>query len=166
MQKSILDNFNNEEFWESDSYAKEYICESLTDEMIKEAEEKLGYKLPKSYIKLLKYQNGGIPNNTCHKDSEVFITTIFGISNTNGYNIVDETEHMTMDWGYPDIGVYICDCPSAGHDCVMLDYSECGKDGEPQVSHIDQESDYYKTVIAKDFETFINGLVGEDEYEF
>jgi hypothetical protein len=72
---------------------------------------------------------------------------------------------MMKEWGYPKTGVYICDCPSAGHDMVMLDYSRCGKDGEPEVVHVDQELDYKKTVLAKDFETFIRGLVNEKVYE-
>jgi hypothetical protein len=47
----------------------------------------------------------------------------------------------------------------------MFDYSNCDKDEEPEVVHIDQESDYKKTFLAKDFETFIRGLVNEEEFE-
>jgi hypothetical protein len=47
----------------------------------------------------------------------------------------------------------------------MLDYTNCGKDGEPEVVHIDQELDYQKTFIAKDFETFIRTLVNSDEFD-
>jgi hypothetical protein len=72
---------------------------------------------------------------------------------------------MIEEWGYPAIGIYICDCPSAGHDMVLLDYSNCGKDGEPEVVHIDQEDNYRKIFLAKDFETFIKGLKSEDEFD-
>lgn len=34
---------------------------------------------------------------------------------------------MIDEWEYPAIGVAICDCPSAGHDMVFLDYRDCGK---------------------------------------
>jgi hypothetical protein len=71
---------------------------------------------------------------------------------------------MIKEGGYPNIGVCICDCPSAGHDMIMLDYSKCGNKGEPEVVHIDQEFDYKKTVLCKDFEAFIRGLVSSDVY--
>src|SRR5699024_6214462 len=59
----------------------------------------------------------------------------------------------------------ICDCPSAGHDMIFLDYRECGAQGEPKVVHIDQECDYKITHLADCFEEFIRGLVSEDEFE-
>ncbi|WP_376698704.1 SMI1/KNR4 family protein [Listeria immobilis] len=56
----------------------------------------------------------------------------------------------------------IADCPSAGHDMVFLDYRKCGKQGEPEVVHIDQEAGYKITWLAKDFESFIDGLYVEE----
>lgn len=47
----------------------------------------------------------------------------------------------------------------------MLDYRHCGKDGEPEVVHVDQEFDYEITFLAPNFETFIRGLVSEDVYD-
>ncbi len=72
---------------------------------------------------------------------------------------------MKNDWGYPDIGVAICDTPSAGHEMIFLDYRECGRQGEPKVVHIDQELDYEITLLADNFEDFIRGLVDSEEFE-
>ncbi len=73
-------------------------------------------------------------------------------------------ELIIEEWGYPKLGVYICDCPSGGHDIVMLDYSKCGANGEPSVVHIDQELDYKATTLSADFESFVRGLVLEGEF--
>jgi len=68
---------------------------------------------------------------------------------------------MQTEWGYPTFGIFIADCPSAGHDMVMLDYRACGPTGEPEAVQVDQESDYAVTFLAKDFESFIRLLVDE-----
>ena len=72
---------------------------------------------------------------------------------------------MIDEWGYPPIGVYFADCPSAGHDMLCLDYRGCGADGEPQVVHVDQEVDYKTTFVAKDFASFIRGLEPDEAFD-
>ena len=75
------------------------------------------------------------------------------------------SQFMIDDWEYPAIGVAICDCPSAGHDMIFLDYRECISQGEPKIVHIDQECDYKITPLADNFEEFIRGLVNEDDFD-
>ncbi|TKI58189.1 SMI1/KNR4 family protein [Brevibacillus antibioticus] len=169
-------NMSLEDFWDDSEYAKqEYQSEPPTDELIASIEEELGYKLPASYLALMKQQNGGIPNNTCFPTEEptswaedhIAITGILGIGREKSYSLCGDlgSPFMIEDWGYPDIGVVICDCPSAGHDVVMLDYRACGRDGEPEVIHVDQELDYEITFLAENFEAFIRGLVSAEEYD-
>ena len=173
--KKYFENIDLNSFWDDCEYSlDEYVEEYPTDDMINAVEKELGYKLPASYIELMKLHNGGIPNNCCYPTNEktswaedhIAITGIMGIGRTKTYSLCGDlgSQFMMDEWGYPDTGVYICDCPSAGHDMVMLDYSNCGKDGEPEVVHVDQEWDYKKTFLAKDFETFIRGLVNEEVY--
>ena len=123
----------------------------------------------------MKHQNGGVPKNTNFPTSEptswaedhIAITGIMGIGRKKSYSLCGDlgSPFMIEEWGYPDIGVVICDCPSAGHDVVMLDYRACGKDGEPEVVHVDQEDDYEITFLAENFEEFIKGLVSEEQYD-
>ena len=66
MKNRPFENFDFTDFWGDDEYAmNEYIGAPPTEEMIEETERELGYKLPESYIWLMKQHNGGIPVNTC-----------------------------------------------------------------------------------------------------
>lgn len=164
------------DFWNDSEYAlEEYVGEPPTDELIASIEEELGYKLPASYIALMKQHNGGVPVDTCFPTEEatswaedhIAITGMMGIGREKPYSLCGEfgSPFMIEDWGYPDIGVVICDCPSAGHDVVMLDYRACGRDGEPAVVHVDQELDYAITLLAPNFAAFIQGLVNEEVFD-
>lgn len=174
----FFNNFDHKKLWDDSDYSiKEYVAEAPSEETIKSVEDTLGYKLPESYIELMKQHNGGVLANgmscfpcneaTSWSQDHVAVTGIFGIAHDKTYSLCGSlgSRFMIDAWGYPDIGVYICSCPSAGHDMVMLDYSKCGKNGEPEVVHIDQEDEFKKTFLAKNFESFIRGLVGEDVYD-
>lgn len=174
--EKIFKDFDFSEFWEDSEYAlEEYTEQEPSDELVQLVEHELGYKLPASYVELMKLCNGGIPKRNCFpttqitswSETHIAITGIMGIGKNKSYSLFGTlgSKFMIDEWGYPDTGVYICDCPSAGHDMIMLDYSNCGKEGQPEVVHIDQEYDYKKTLLAKDFETFIRGLVSPDVYD-
>lgn len=176
MELQFFKNFDFTDFLSESSYSvRDYIEEFPDDEMIASIENELGYKLPASYIELMKIQNGGLVEKSCFPTTEdnswaedhIAITGIMGIGRDKTYSVCGElgSQFMIDEWGYPAIGVYIGDCPSAGHDIILLDYSKCGKDGEPEVVHVDQEADYKKIFLAKDFETFIKGLKDEEEFD-
>lgn len=176
MKTNYFANTDLDNFWDDSDYAlKEYVEPPPSDELIQSIEQELGYKLPASYIALMKLHNGGIPVNVCFPtneptswaDDHIAITGIMGIGRTKRYSLCGDlgSKFIQEEWGYPEIGICICDCPSAGHDMIMLDYTACGKDGEPAVVHVDQESDYKITWLAPDFASFINGLVSEEEFD-
>jgi len=176
MEKQIFNDFDFTDFWDDSDYAlQEYVEQKPSAELIQSIEEELGYKIPASYIELMTLHNGGIPKNNCFPTTEstswaedhVAITGIMGIGRSKTYSLCGQlgSKFIIEEWGYPDTGFFICDCPSAGHDMVMLDYLKCGRNGEPEVVHVDQEGDYKKTFLAKDFETFIRGLVSEKVYD-
>ena len=171
-----FEGFDLTNFWDDNWYAlKEYVSEPPSDELIASVEEELGYKLPAAYIWLMKQHNGGIPVNTCYPCDEptcwaedhVAITGIFGIGREKIYSLCGElgSQFMIDEWEYPAIGVAICDCPSAGHDMIFLDYRACGPQGEPAVVHVDQENDSKITHLADSFEEFIRGLEHESLYD-
>ena len=171
-----FEGFDLTNFWDDNWYAqKEYISEPPSDELIADVEKELGYKLPDSYIWLMKQHNGGIPVNTCYPCDEptcwaedhVAITGIFGIGREKSCSLCGElgSQFMIDEWEYPAIGVAVCDCPSGGHDMIFLDYRACGPQGEPAVVHVDQENDYKITHLADSFEEFIRGLENESVFD-
>jgi hypothetical protein len=173
---SFFRDFDLEHFWEQSDYANdEYVDVPATDEHVALVEQKLGYKLPASYVELMKYQNGGMPKKTNHRTSRrttwakdhIAITGIFSIGSMKPSSLCGKfgSQFWVDEWEYPPIGVYFADCPSAGHDMLCLDYSECGSAGEPRVVHVDQEIDYRITFVANTFESFIRGLEGDEAFD-
>ncbi|HXH78507.1 SMI1/KNR4 family protein [Nocardioides sp.] len=141
------------------------------DGLIRSIEEELDVRLPAAYVALSRIHNGGYlarngypsPSPTTWADDHVGVTFIAAIGRTARFSLCGETgsAFWVHEWGYPDVGVYFADCPSAGHDMIALDYRV---PGEPSVVHVDQEASYRITPIAPDFVTFVNGLVSVDEF--
>lgn len=169
-------DFNFSDFWDNSDYARaEYVSEPPTTELIASVEAELGYRLPDSYIAMMTLQNGGIPKKNCYPttvptswaEGHIAISGIYGVGRDKDYALAGATgsAYMIEEWGYPEIGICICDCPSGGHDMVMLDYRACGNTGEPTVVHVDVELDYEITFLAENFESFIRGLVDESIFD-
>jgi hypothetical protein len=155
-------------FWEPESKPP------FTDDTLNSVERNLGFKLPSSFIELLRYQNGGHPELKCvDTEHRHDIDDIMSIAVTGDGNICVGHENYIGEWQYPRIGVYFGNCPSGGQDAFCLDYSKCGVDGEPAVAHVVQthagwvsmlsqtprrQGDYQKTVVAASFEAYVRGL--------
>jgi hypothetical protein len=148
------------EFEDSDYYTGPV----LTDPMVTAAEELLGHRLPSSYVDLLRVRNGGIPTLTCFRtDFETaWAPTYFEISGILGigHRGIEESPYMINEWGYPDIGIVICDTPAAGPDTVMLDY-RAGLT-EPQVAYVDEDG--VPHVVAKTFADFLKRLESAESF--
>lgn len=144
----------------------------LTDEVLRTVEAQLGHRLPQAYAALARRHNGGsfardaypAPSRTTWAEDHVGVYSLAAIGRTASFSLCGErgSAFWVAEWGYPDIGVYIANCPSAGHDMIALDYRT---QNEPAVVHVDQECDYRITVLAPDFETFVKGLVDESSYD-
>lgn len=150
-------------FFEDEDY---YTGPPVTDAMVRAAEASLGVRLPTSYVALLRERNGGTPRARCVRtdaptswaEDHIEISGIRGVAGEWGIDSPDGlgSRYMIAEWDYPDIGVVVCDTPSAGHDTVMLDYSSCGPEGEPSVAYIDEDRSVL--TIARSFAEFLQLL--------
>lgn len=165
-----------EGLWEDCDYSLEkYVGEMPTDSDFEKIEASLGYRLPTSYKALMKMHNGGLLRkgffeNPLQRDwtPQLFnVESVYGVDCKKPYSLCSEmgSKFWLSEWGYPDIGIVICDTMSGGHDLIFLDYSDCGPEGEPCVVHVNQESDYEITYLADNFKDFIDGLFTDDEYK-
>jgi hypothetical protein len=172
----IYEDFDLTDFWDESDFAnREYVDRLPNQEVVDAVQEQLGYTLPAAYIELARHQNGGTPRKRCIRspsrttwaEDHVAITGIYSIGSHKRHSLCGEVGSMfwVEQWGYPHIGVYFADCPSAGHDMICLDYRECGPNGEPSVVHVDQEWDYRITFLAETFESFIRGLYSEAAFD-
>jgi hypothetical protein len=172
----VFGDFDLGNFWEpADDASKEYVGPPFTRTLVAAVEHDLGYKLPDSYVELMKSQNGGIPRKTKHRTAvptswakdHIAITGIFSIGKEDSCSLggMFGSRFWIAEWGYPAIGVYFADCPSTGHDMLCLDYRARGPRGEPQVVHVDQERDYAITFVAENFESFIRNLEGDEAFK-
>jgi len=137
----------------------------LNDELVRNAEHALGVRLPRRYLELLRERNGGVPSCRCipvegptsWAENHVEVLALRGIAGQWGIDAPGlGSKHMIDEWGYPSIGVVICEMPSGGHDAVMLDYSKCGPTGEPSVAYIDEDRSV--CTIAGSFSEFLSKL--------
>ena len=158
-------------FWDEDDYYKESCTgKTLNNEMIVEAEQVLGYRLPNSYKEFMKKRNGrklikaffvSVEKRYC-----VELGVFFSISKEKQNSLFGEFSNgfWFEMWEYPsDIGVIIEDTISARHEMIYLDYRECERNGEPKVCICLQESNFETIHLANNFEEFVNNLKSEDE---
>lgn len=163
----MFENTDLNDFWSEKEYAEKYLSAPVTDELVREIEEELGYKLPDSYVYLMKQHNGGCPKRAFVKGTYCAVEGIYGIGREKSCSLCGELGYSNWigEWGYSEIGIPICDTGAAGHTMIFLDYRECGRNGEPKVVEIDQEWDYAISVLAENFEEFIGKLVYEEDNE-
>jgi hypothetical protein len=153
-------------FFTDDNY---YTGSPLSDDMVRAAEATVGFRLPGAYLKLLRERNGGVPIRRCvptlartsWADDHIEISGLLGIGSERSIDGKLGSAYLIQEWGYPDIGIVICDTPSGGHDTVMLDYRKCGPEGEPQVVYIDDD----RTILplAANFAEFADRLIDCDK---
>src|SRR5262245_59625755 len=93
----FFEGFDVRQFWKPSKYAQEhYVGAPLTDETVAAVERQLGYRLPRSYVELMRFQNGGFPVRTNHRTAEptswshdhIAITGIYSIGGDKGCSLL------------------------------------------------------------------------------
>lgn len=141
---------NLEKIWQKPKYLP-YVQEPLTDEILRQTEEKLGYRLPIEYIELLKIQNGGYINYSL-KDSPHNI--IFGIghrySSITEFDPIEAQEYVNFDLQ----GLIPFD--GDGHWYLCFDYRNHPEN--PQISFLDIENESVE-ILFESFNQYLHALV-------
>lgn len=135
-----------------------YLQPPLTEGVIRDAEFRLGVRLPASYLTILNQQNGGyLRPSRLDGLSEM----VWGIG-PHFPSITDEFEWrssaQTGDWGWsPPNAKLLVPFDGDGHWHLCLDYRDTGPNSEPKVTYIDLEVEQDEPV-ASDFAAFLASL--------
>lgn len=167
--ESLTESLNLGGFWhDSPESDRRHLSAPFDDELLRSIEEELGYKLPASFVLLMRSHNGGLVNRCRYpvpepeegKPDTVYITDILGIGREMPYSLcgrfgseflIDSRRHNKS------IGVAVCNTTLPGRALVFLDYRACGKDGEPCVTYADAMTGT-ELRLAKNFAQFLRGL--------
>lgn len=97
-------------FWDDNEYALEaYVDAPPSAELVASVQAELGYRLPASYVTLMRSHNGGVPRNTCcpapnpttWADDHVCVHGIMGIGRNKRYSLAGEagSRFWLAEWG-------------------------------------------------------------------
>ncbi len=164
----LLTDMDFSDFWH-DIKESERRYESTRPDMrlIRSVEEALGFKLPHSYVELMKMHNGGMLNRCWYPirfPAETYadyiqITHFLGIGRDAPYSLCGRFGSEFLLEGRDALkgaGVAFANCISPSRGLILLDYRNAG-DGEPCVTFVNSQTGE-ESVVAANFELFIRSL--------
>ncbi len=136
--------------------------------MIRSVEEELGFKLPDSYIELMKMHNGGMLNRCWYPirfpaetySDYIQITHFLGIGRDALYSLCGRfgSEFLLEDKdAFKGKAVAFANCISPSRAIIVLDYRNVEDGGEPCVTFVNSQTGE-ESVVAANFELFIRSL--------
>lgn len=151
----MINNF--QDLWTTPVYLP-YLQPELTDNILKQAEEQLGYKLPVELVALLKIQNGGYINMSIPESPH---NVISGIGPFFPSLLDFDFEEIQEYVSYSLKGLIPFD--GDGHWYLCLDYRE--DNSSPYVTFIDIECDEQE-IVAKSFSGYLSKLEMQVDNEY
>lgn len=148
------------------------IGENISLEVINKIECSIGIKFPDTYIKLIRYHNGGTPLKDSFKYFDQFHLKemrsgigVFIILQENDFQSVYSLFKEPPEF-FPDGLVAFAE--DGGGDFMCFDYRKGWDLIDPPIVYWSHESDIDKSVsfIANNFEEFINMLEEPEDFEF
>ncbi|WP_052343764.1 SMI1/KNR4 family protein [Bacillus massiliigorillae] len=156
----------NKNYYDGDDFWNEK-APPVSDEIVKKAELKLGVKLPKEYIKLLKESNGGTLHFTkvcINPYGKCEIPYLLGIDlenineddNEGIFSFVEDIKEYSL----PE-NIVLLAWETYPHFCFALDYTNCKEN--PAVvyfyeNYLGDNGPYSKTLVALTFKEFLSLL--------
>ncbi|MFH8625352.1 SMI1/KNR4 family protein [Streptomyces vietnamensis] len=144
---------------------------TLTDAVVRDAEQRLGVRLPAALLELLRVRDGGVvaeswdayPTDepTSWSADHVPFDVLMGIGEDDDHLSVLDSAHLIEEWGLPSPLVLLS---GDGHAWIALDYRACGPDGEPSVTWFDVEAET-ELPLAGNFRTFVEGLTAAASFD-
>ncbi|MER5204933.1 SMI1/KNR4 family protein [Streptomyces sp. NPDC002825] len=149
-------------FWDE---GRHEVRAPLSDAAVRDAEQRLGVRLPAALLELLRVRNGGVvaeswnayPTHvrTSWSDDHVPFDDLMGIGDVDGDHLsILDSACLIEEWGLPSPLVLLS---GEGHWWIALDYRACGADGEPSVAWFDPDEGS-ELPLAGDFRSFVEGL--------
>ncbi|MFC3575678.1 SMI1/KNR4 family protein [Streptomyces yaanensis] len=155
-------------FWGEGLYG---VQPPLTDAVIRDAEHRLGVRLPASLLEILQVQNGGLvaeswnafPTDvpTSWSENHVPLDDMRGIGHHDGQSSLLDSGYLVEEWGLPSPLVLLS---GDGHSWIALDYRACGESGEPSVTWFDVD-DGTELPLATDFTEFVERLTAAASFD-
>lgn len=128
-----------------------YLQPTLTDEILADAEQKIGYKLPKTFVELLKLQNGGYVNYALPEQSAGNWSGIGPhFPSLTDFDWTEDEEYVSFQLNG------LVPFEGDGHWYNCFDYR--ANSAEPQITWIDVECDNQE-VLANSFDEYLSKLV-------
>jgi hypothetical protein len=106
----ILPDLDLDAFWDDNEYAlRSYVDRPPSQALILSVEAELGYRLPASYVAVMRLHNGGMPRNTCcpspnrttWAEDHVAVHGIMGIGREKQYSLAGDggSRFWLSEWG-------------------------------------------------------------------